>query len=184
MEHDDIDLRLAARLRALRADRGWSLAELAERSGLSRATLSRLENAEVSATAQGLGRLAAAHGMTASRLMQEAEADFRPLIRAEDQPEWVDPETGFRRRQLSPPAGALQGEALACALPPGARLVYPAPPRPGLEHHLALLSGALEVRLGETLHALRPGDCLRYALHGPSAFQTGAEGARYHLFLV
>jgi transcriptional regulator with XRE-family HTH domain len=39
------DRRLAERLRALRGERGWSLDELARRSGVSRATLSRLENA-------------------------------------------------------------------------------------------------------------------------------------------
>ena len=35
------------------------------------------------------------------------------------------------------------------------------------------------------VHALAPGDCLRYQLHGASAFATPAEaGARYVLFLV
>ena len=49
--------RLAQRLRELRHERGWSLDELAARSGVSRATLSRLENNEVSPTAAVLGRL-------------------------------------------------------------------------------------------------------------------------------
>ena len=53
----DLDLRIAGRLKALRAERGWSLDALARRSNVSRATLSRLENAEVSATANVLGRL-------------------------------------------------------------------------------------------------------------------------------
>ncbi|WP_051556194.1 helix-turn-helix domain-containing protein [Nitratireductor aquibiodomus] len=57
--YDDhtIDQRIAERLRALRQERGWSLEDLATRCGVSRATLSRLENAEVSATANALGRL-------------------------------------------------------------------------------------------------------------------------------
>ncbi|WP_157869201.1 helix-turn-helix domain-containing protein, partial [Streptomyces atriruber] len=43
MEHDGdgVDARLAARLSELRAERGWSLGELAELSGISRSTLSR-----------------------------------------------------------------------------------------------------------------------------------------------
>ncbi len=70
-------------------------------------------------------------------------------------------------------------------LAPGARLGYDAPPRPGLEHHLYLLEGALAVTVEGRTHALRPGDCLRYRLHGPSGFATPAEtGARYVLFLV
>lgn len=35
---------VAARLRALRKERGWTLDEVAERSGISKATLSKLEN--------------------------------------------------------------------------------------------------------------------------------------------
>ncbi len=55
-----IDRRIAQRLKGLRAERGWSLDELAGRSSVSRATLSRLENAEVSPTANVLGKLCAA----------------------------------------------------------------------------------------------------------------------------
>ena len=43
-----LDMRIASRLKGLRQERGWSLDELAGRAGVSRATLSRLENAEVS----------------------------------------------------------------------------------------------------------------------------------------
>jgi len=64
-----IDRRIAQRLKTLRAERGWSLDELAGRSEVSRATLSRLENAEVSPTASVLGKLAASYGLTISRLM-------------------------------------------------------------------------------------------------------------------
>ncbi len=64
MEGTIIDRRIAQRLKTLRAERGWSLDELAGRSEISRATLSRLENAEVSPTASALGKLAAAVGQT------------------------------------------------------------------------------------------------------------------------
>src|SRR5437016_4492848 len=39
----DIERRIAQRLARLRAEHGWSLDALAERTGISRATLSRLE---------------------------------------------------------------------------------------------------------------------------------------------
>ena len=180
-----IDRRIAQRLKALRGERGWSLDELAGRSGVSRATLSRLENAEVSPTASVLGRLCAAYGLTMSRLMHMVEDGFAPLVRRSAQPVWTDPETGFRRRSISPPARTLAGEALEGALEPGTRLTYDQPPRPGLEHHLLLLEGRLEIAVGGQTHDLRPGDCLRYQLFGPSAFATPADcGARYVLFVL
>ncbi len=71
----DIDQRLAARLAALRQEHGLSLDALASTSGISRATLSRLERAETSPTASLLGRLCTVYGRPMSRLLAEIEAD-------------------------------------------------------------------------------------------------------------
>src|SRR5689334_3733725 len=100
----EIDSRLAARLSSLRQEHGWSLDELAERSGISRATLSRMERAETSPTASLLGRLCTAYGRTMSRLMAEIETDPPQLLRHDEQALWIDPETGFCRRVVSPPS--------------------------------------------------------------------------------
>lgn len=180
-----IDLRIAQRLKALRGERGWSLDELAKRANVSRATLSRLENAEVSATANVLGRLCAAYGLPMSRLIRMAEEGYEPLVRRNAQPFWSDPETGFKRLGVSPPAVSLAGEVLACELPAGVRLDYDAPPRPGLEHHLLLTDGRLSVTVEGASYELSPGDCLRYRLSGASAFSTPKDqGAKYNLFIV
>ncbi len=181
----DLDVQLAERLQGLRKEREWSLEELARRSGVSRASLSRLENAETSATAVVLGQLCAAYGLTLSRLMHMVEGGFSPVVRRKDQQVWEDPETGFRRRVVSPPAGALAGEALEGELPAKSHISYDASPRPGLEHHIVVMSGRLEVTIENVAHDLGPGDCLRYQLRGPSAFTTGPRsGARYMLFMV
>ena len=180
-----IDDRIAQRLRDLRAERGWSLDALAERSGVSRATLSRLENAEVSATASVLGKLCAVYGLTVSRLMHMVEDDFAPLVRRDAQPLWTDPETGFRRRSVSPPTRSLAAEVLECDLDPGTRITYDDAPKPGLEYHLFLLDGRLGVTVDGRRHDLQAGDCLRYQLFGPSAFATPDDcGARYVLVVL
>lgn len=182
---EDIDQRLAQRLKALRAERGWSLDELARQSGVSRATLSRLENAEVSPTASVLGKLCAAYGLPMSRLMHMVEEGFPPLLRRDAQAIWTDASVGFRRRSVSPPARDLAGEVLECELEPGARIDYDRPARPGLEHHLILIEGRLEITTDGRTYPLRPGDCLRYRLFGPSAFATPRDsGARYFLFML
>lgn len=182
---DTIDSRLAQRLRHLRLEQGWSLEELARRSKVSRATLSRLETAEVSPTASVLEKLCAAHGLTMSRLMRLVEDDFAPVIRRKAQPVWSDPSMGFRRRSVSPPARTLTAEVLECELEPNIRIAYDDPPRQGLEHHLVLMEGRLFVTVGGETHDLRPGDCLRYQLFGASAFVTPAEsGAKYMLCIL
>src|SRR5215475_11911988 len=67
---------LAARIALEREVRGWSLADLAERSGVSKAMISKIERGEASPTATLLG--------------------------AADQPQWQDPDSGYLRRQISP----------------------------------------------------------------------------------
>jgi transcriptional regulator with XRE-family HTH domain len=178
---DDSGLRLAQRLRQLRLERHWSLDDLVARSGISRATLSRMENNEVSPTASVLGRLCVVYGLTMSRLLAQVEANADAVVARKDQPVWSDPDTGFRRRQISPPAPEFECELLECELAAGARIAYDAPARTGLEHHLYLRSGALEVILDGRSHALSPGDCLRYRLYGASEFRTAKRSAQYLL---
>jgi transcriptional regulator with XRE-family HTH domain len=179
------DSQIAARLRSLRAERNWSLDELARRSGVSRATLSRLENAEVSPTATVLGRLCAAYGMTMSRLMRMVEDTFAPVLRRDEQWVWIDPQNGFERRSVSPPNTALAGEVIQGTLPPGTSILYPEASKPGLEHHLVLLDGQLSLAIGDRAYELRAGDCLRYQLYAATEFKTpDNSGAKYLLFMV
>jgi transcriptional regulator with XRE-family HTH domain len=180
-----IERRIASRLGQLRAERGWSLEGLAERSGISRATLSRLERGELSPTASMLGRLCTTFGWTLSRLMAEAETRPASLIPAAQQALWTDPGTGYRRRMLSPPGPGLRGELVEVRIPAGATVAYDGAPVAGLEHHLWLLDGALTLEVDGSRHQLRSGDVLRYVLHGPSRFTaTGRREARYVIALV
>jgi hypothetical protein len=125
-----------------------------------------------------------AYGLTVSRLMHLVEEGFAPLIKLADQPVWQDPETGFHRRSVSPPAQGLAGEVIEGTLKPGTHIAYETPPRPGLEHHLVLLEGALTLTTEGRTHQLGPGDCLRYQLFGGNAFTAGKKGARYLIFMV
>ncbi len=77
---DDLSARLAQRLRLERDSRGWSLADLAERSGVSKATISKIERAEVSPTAVVLVRLASAFDLTLAGLMLRAEGQGERLF--------------------------------------------------------------------------------------------------------
>src|SRR5439155_17285522 len=97
---DDLSARLAHRLRLERDSRGWSLADLAERSRVSKATISKIERAEVSPTAVVLVRLASAFDLTLAGLMLRAHSQGDRLSRASKQPVWRDPETGYLRKQV------------------------------------------------------------------------------------
>jgi transcriptional regulator with XRE-family HTH domain len=91
---------LALRISAIRGERGWSLADLATRSGVSKGMLSKIEREEVSPTASILARIATALNITLAELLTpESDADPRLLVMAQ-QPTWTDPATGYFRRQV------------------------------------------------------------------------------------
>ncbi len=181
----EIERRLAQRLSRLRAEHGWSLDGLAERAGISRATLSRLERAELSPTAGMLGKLCTVYGWTLSRLLADAESRPAHLVPARDQTEWKDPESGYRRRSVSPPAPGLRGELVEVRMPPGATVSFESSPIAGLEHHLWMLEGSLTLEVEGAPFWLRAGDCLRYVLVGPTRFKnSGKREARYLVAMV
>jgi hypothetical protein len=184
METDTLDTRLANRLSQLRAERGWSLDTLAERSGISRTTLHRLERGETSPTASLLGRLCTAYGRTMSRLIAETEADAPQHLTEADQPVWTDPETGFRRRNVSPPSNGLDAELIEATIPPGQTIGYDAPPVHGLEQHIWMLNGTLDLTLDATTHHLRAGDCLRFRLFGTSRFHAPGPAPAHYAIVV
>src|SRR5215813_13630849 len=99
---------IAETVHASRAARGLSVNALAERSGVSRAMIAKIERGEAQATAALLGRLSAALGLTLSELFARTEGQTPRLARSADQTVWVDPQTGYRRRSVSPAGGPVQ----------------------------------------------------------------------------
>jgi len=182
---EQIENRIAKRLARLRADRGWSLEALSERTRISRASLSRLERSELSPTAAMLGKLCTVYGWTLSRLMADAETKPVNLVVAAKQTEWRDPESGYHRRAVSPPAPGLRGELVEVRMPAGASVSFDTSPVQGLEHHLWIIEGSLNLDVEGSRFELHAGDCLRYVLNGPTHFENpGRRETRYIVAMV
>jgi len=151
---------LADRIKLEREARGWSLADLAARSGVSKAMISKVERSEASPTAALLGHLSGAFGLTLSTLLARAEGATSRLARAKAQAVWTDPATGFRRTAVSPDGpGAI--ELVRCELPPGASIAYPASAFAFTHQQIWMLKGTLHFIEGAEIHELRDGDCLQ-----------------------
>jgi len=180
---DDVSIsrqQLASKLFSLRSEQGLSLDELAKKSGVSRATLSRIENAEVSPTADTLSVLCASFGIPLSRLIALTEESFPALIPFEDQTEAFDEDSSLTRRTISPPSPHLLASAEESHLPPARHVELVGHAGSGQEIHLIVLDGALTLRLEDQDHDLTAGDCIRYKEHGVVTLQTPAtRGARF-----
>ena len=166
---DDTGAQLAQRIRLERDLRNWSLADLAERSGVSKAMISKIERDEVSPTAAILGRLAAAFDMTLAALLLRAEGGDR-LSRAAAQPVWRDPATGYVRKQVfSRPDHPL--ELVEVDLPPGQKVSFPAWTYAHIRQLVWVRKGQLTLIEGDQRNDLRAGDCLGF---GPPSAVTFA----------
>jgi transcriptional regulator with XRE-family HTH domain len=160
MEKDaDIDIRIGARIRTERENRGWSLTELAERASVSRAMIFKVERGDSSPTANLLGKLSGAFGLSMSTLMARAETRQGRLLRKVDQPVWTDPETGYVRRHVSPRSD-MPIDLVRITLPAGKQVPMPASAYAFLRQLVWVLEGELVFIEGQMRHEMKEGDCL------------------------
>jgi transcriptional regulator with XRE-family HTH domain len=178
---DDTSAQIARRLRLERDARGWSLADLAERSGVAKATISKIERGEASPTAVVLVRLASAFDLTFAGLLIRAEGERPRLSRAADQPVWRDPATGYLRKQVfSQPDHPL--EIVEVELPAGQKVELPASSYARIRQAISVRTGELAITEGGEKHVLGAGDCLGFG--PPSQVTLANEGAAACTYLV
>lgn len=185
----DVNRRIAARVRDLRAAQGLSLEALAARSGVSRSMISLIERGESSPTAVVLERLAAGLGVTMASLFEVpagAAPSDDPVSRRADQPEWRDPASGYRRRNVSPPGVTQPMQIVEVRFPPGQRVAFDTGSRDvRLYQQVWMLEGTIEITLGRDRHRLGEGDCLAMQLDRPMSFHNPTrKPARYAVVIA
>ena len=158
---DKAEAGISQHIRLEREARNWSLADLAARSGVAKASISKIERGEMSPSAGLLVRLAAAFDLTLAGLLLRAEGEKGRLTRAADQPVWRDPATGYRRRQIfsrsDHPLEMVQVE-----LPAGEKVSIPAWTYAHARHVVWVQMGELVLIEGRERHTLRTGDSLGF----------------------
>jgi len=174
---DDIDLRLGARIRDLRAERGLTLDGLADAAGVSRAMLSRIERGESSPTAQLLNRVCDGLGTTLSALFAEPKPVPSPLSRHRDQQTWRDPATRYLRRSVSPSGTGSPVDIVEIEFPAGARVAFDRQCSNNGDQQVWVLDGALQMHVGDAQFRLEAGDCLAMRFDQPIVFHNPTKRA-------
>lgn len=181
----DVLTAVGPRLRALRQSRRVTLADLAEATGISVSTLSRLESGQRRASLELLLPLARAHRVPLDELVGAPETGdprvhLQPVSRH-----------GMTMLPLTRYPGPIQ--AFKLIIPPG-----PDKREPGLRTHegydwLYVLSGRLRLLLGEHDLVLTSGEAAEFDTHVPHWFGNagttpveflslfGKQGERVHL---
>jgi transcriptional regulator with XRE-family HTH domain len=182
----DINARIAARVREIRAARSMTLEALAEASGVSRSMISLIERGETSPTAVVLEKLSAGLGVTLASLFDWPVREGDPVSRRAEQAVWRDPGSGYLRRNVSPPSLSSPIQIVEVTFPPGARVAYESVPRTNAPHQQVwVLQGRIEVTVGDERYDLQAGDCLAFTLDRATSYRNpAARPARYAVVLA
>lgn len=153
----ELTRRMADNIRALRKSRGYSLDDMARRSGVSRASLSQVETAKTNPTIAILWKIAAGLEVPFSALLGEDNAERVSVLRRPDQRVLRSADGHFESRPLTP-AGVLTGvEVYELRLAP--HTVHGSDAHAaGTSESLTVLVGTLRLRVGEEVHDLSAGD--------------------------
>lgn len=147
--------------------------------------ISKIERAESSPTAAVLGKLSGALGISMSSLLAGAEESGQRLRQFKEQQVWVDPETQYVRRSISPEAG-MPLQLVEVELPASVRVAFPASAYRFLHQQIWVLQGELHFTEGGVEYELHAGDCLQLTAPQDCAFEnpSNAHKCRYLVALV
>lgn len=179
-----INENLGKRVKKLRADRGWSLEELAGASGVSRSMLSEIEREKANPTLTVAFRIARAFGMALQELIESAESSASKIqvIRASDRAQVYRSDKQCEIRTLSPLNLEKDVEFYEVTLKPGGAL-RSQPHFEGTREFLTVEQGSVRVESGEDQDELAKGDSGTYRADVRHAIVNTAKGASV-VFLV
>jgi transcriptional regulator with XRE-family HTH domain len=181
----DINARIAGRVRTLRAAASLSLESLAGRSGVSRSMLSLVERGETSPTAVVLEKIATALGTSLAALFDDSGASVNPVSHAADRLPWKDPQSGYVRRNISPPNFPSPIRIVEVSFPAGARVSYETGARESaIAQQIWVRDGAIEVTVGSIVHKLARDDCLAMQLDAPVTFRNRTRRVAHYIVVL
>ncbi len=172
------------RVKKLRADRGWSLEELATASGVSRSMLSEIEREKANPTLTVTFRIARAFGMTLQELIESAEpsASKIQVIRAVDRGQVFRSDKQCEIRTLSPLNLEKDVEFYEVTLRPRGAL-RSQPHFEGTREFLTVEEGSVRIESDQDVEEIAKGDSGTYRADVAHAIVNTGKGTAL-VFLV
>lgn len=172
LEDVELEVAIARSVRDLRLQRGLTVADMAEHVGISKAMLSKIENAQTSCSLSTLAALARGLDVPVTSLFRGADTERQAsFVKAGRGTRIVrnGSQAGHKYQLL----GTLRGEhkrleSLLVTLTASSK-TYPLFQHPGTEF-IYMLEGRMDYGHGHAVYRLTPGDSLQFdgeAAHGP-----------------
>ena len=176
---------LGAKLAAARAERGWSLAELARRAGVSTASVHKIEKSGMTPTIATLMKVASALGTSVGYFIDEDVAvPAAIVVRGDERARLYTSKNGIALDNVSGRYGRYRLAGAEALVEPGANS-GPEPMRHPGEELVYLLEGAMSFTVDGELIELGPGDSIHFRTDRPHAWSNPSdEPARALWFMV
>ncbi len=147
--------------------------------------ISRVERGEASPTAVLLEKIATGLGCTLSSLFDDSGASSGPVSRASDRTIWRDPESGYRRRNISPAGFPSPIRIVDVHFPAGATVSFETSARDkDVAQQIWMQSGVIEITVGDVTHQLEPDDCLAMKLDVPVTFRNRTRKDAHYIVVL
>ena len=173
------------RIRALREAMGYSLRDLADRSGVSAPMLSQVERGETSPTLAVARKIAAGLELTLSQLLRLDEGSHAVITRDGRRRRYQH--GGHRYEELTPPLPGLRADVSLHELKPGKATAQAGDPpihEPGSRETAVVLEGELTLVLDGARHDLRSGDSVTFDADLPHHFLNEGTSATGFLAVI
>jgi XRE family transcriptional regulator, regulator of sulfur utilization len=172
---------VGARIHVLREAMGFSLRDLAERSGVSAPMLSQVERGETSPTLAVAEKIAGGLELTLSQLLRLDEGEHVAVSRAGERRRYE--RGGHRFEELTPPLPGQRADVSLHTLKASATTGGPDDPpmhEPGSRETAVVLTGVVALIVDGTRHELHTGDSVTFDADLPHHFENeGEEQARF-----
>lgn len=172
---EDLARHLGNTVRRIRSQHGLTIADVAEKAGISRGMLSKIETGQTATSLDTLARLAHALGVTMTTLFRDYDMPrgSAQLVRKDEAMEVVrrGSKRGHTYRLLSFDQGPNKTFDPFLITIDHESEVFPSFEHPGTEF-IYMLSGKIEYRHGDSTYVLSPGDALTFrgeVPHGPES---------------
>ena len=176
---------LGAKLAMARAERGWSLAELARRAGVSTASVHKIEKSGMTPTIATLMKVAAALGTSVSSFIDEdVEVPAAIVVRGDERARLYTSKTGIALDNVSGRYGRYRLAGAEAVVEPRANS-GPEPMRHPGEELIYMLEGAMCFTVDAKPIQLGPSDSIHFRTDRPHTWENPSQRpARALWFMV
>ncbi len=174
---------LGAKVAAERAERGWSLAQLAQRAGMSPAAVHKIEKSGMTPTIASLMKIAAALGRSVSFFVEEPATPDVSVVRGDDRTKVYTSKQGLDLRNISGRYGPFLIAGAEAIVEPYADSGPTPMNHPG-EELVIVTEGAMVFTVDGQPHELEAGDSIHFRTLLPHSWSNPGEQPARAIWLV